>query len=966
VNSTGTEKITSGNLYLVDLAGSENIKRSGAESTRAREAGKINQSLLTLNRCIKLKSQESKSQTKHHIPYRESKLTQLLQPVIGGKSRTTMIINISPCETDYEETMSTLEYGREATNIKNKPLRRVIENSAQTFENQNKQIQDLRAQLERQNQKSGGVFVETSQWEIEQRKLRAYDQVIDEKSQLESECSELKNTNKELKEENGTLQEEKDVLKSELELETRILGKSLDHSQSQCSQADQFVSAGKESVKKILLSQKLLTDVKQTDVENKELEEELKNCLEEKITNAKKKCKEILNGADDLDKISYCQSKDLEEHKKSTQANLDKYSQTLSKATDKITENAEITNQTTKEFNKELETRTKQNSQEVVSLIKNLSKWSCEAWETGKTKHNESIEELTKSKESFALVTDNLCHSAAEIIMKFESSRNELSNNLQNSKSEFQKQVDSMFLKFSVEIDLMTKREDEREDIKINFDKTFQEEHTKLNETKSELINSFISEQTCLRNELEKKLDDKREEMTKLRKSIKNAEESRKNIFEQSETLTRDQDKIASDNENLLSEIKQLQKQIQLKQDQIEQNMHKSVEIAKESNTLKKKSENLSAEILENVDILDKKSIEIKKLRSEITGKIQEVQNEFKENFDQKLVASLTQLQSLRKKFLNTLKEKSDHVKLHCSQIIEAKKTECQTNIETMNLLVSDTNNSTLNMQTNLKTGVKQVVDGAQLQKTTNLKTMENIESELEDKLKIRKENSKQVLELESKTNEINDKFRTISDQYNSENTLTINALHNDRIELIKSLTVVATEFLADNNKQIDEHEKRFQDSCNLIASANENNRTLSQNITETSENLLTTTNSLLAKRKPLCSEKIDNFLGSPPSNAFETDIIQPGLRANFVTSINAEDAKKNLERTRIQQLKDEAKENEAPSLGSDSEYLASDFNAGEKMLKQREKRPRQALQAKSLASNTPKRQRRVLRSTED
>lgn len=112
-----------GNLFrvskmnLVDLAGSENISKSGALNQRAKEAGSINQSLLTLGRVIS-SLVEKQSQ---HIPYRESKLTRLLQDSLGGKTKTCMIATISPAKINYDETVSTLEYSNKAKSIKNKP-----------------------------------------------------------------------------------------------------------------------------------------------------------------------------------------------------------------------------------------------------------------------------------------------------------------------------------------------------------------------------------------------------------------------------------------------------------------------------------------------------------------------------------------------------------------------------------------------------------------------------------------------------------------------------------------------------------------------------------------------------------------------------------------------------------------------------------------------------------------------------
>jgi len=105
-----------GKLNLVDLAGSENIGRSGAIDRRACEAGNINKSLLTLGRCI-----TSLVEQTPHVPYRESKLTRLLQDSLGGKTKTSIIATVSPSHCNLEETLSTLDYASRAKNIKNKP-----------------------------------------------------------------------------------------------------------------------------------------------------------------------------------------------------------------------------------------------------------------------------------------------------------------------------------------------------------------------------------------------------------------------------------------------------------------------------------------------------------------------------------------------------------------------------------------------------------------------------------------------------------------------------------------------------------------------------------------------------------------------------------------------------------------------------------------------------------------------------
>jgi kinesin family protein 11 len=112
----GEELLKIGKLNLVDLAGSENIGRSGAVDKRAREAGNINQSLLTLGRVITALVEHAP-----HVPYRESKLTRILQDSLGGRTKTSIVATVSPAQCNLEETLSTLDYAHRAKNITNRP-----------------------------------------------------------------------------------------------------------------------------------------------------------------------------------------------------------------------------------------------------------------------------------------------------------------------------------------------------------------------------------------------------------------------------------------------------------------------------------------------------------------------------------------------------------------------------------------------------------------------------------------------------------------------------------------------------------------------------------------------------------------------------------------------------------------------------------------------------------------------------
>jgi hypothetical protein len=106
-----------GKLNLVDLAGSERQSKTGATGDRLKEATKINLSLSALGNVISALVDGRSG----HIPYRDSKLTRLLQDSLGGNTKTVMIANMGPADYNFDESLSTLRYANRAKNIQNKP-----------------------------------------------------------------------------------------------------------------------------------------------------------------------------------------------------------------------------------------------------------------------------------------------------------------------------------------------------------------------------------------------------------------------------------------------------------------------------------------------------------------------------------------------------------------------------------------------------------------------------------------------------------------------------------------------------------------------------------------------------------------------------------------------------------------------------------------------------------------------------
>jgi kinesin family protein 11 len=184
-SESGEEFVCAGKLNLVDLAGSENIQRSGAENKRATEAGLINKSLLTLGRVI-----NSLVDRASHIPYRESKLTRLLQDSLGGRTKTCIIATISPARSNLEETIPTLDYAFRAKNIRNKPQVNQLLSKKTLLKEFTVEIEKLKSELMATRRKNGVYLTQESYDEMSNESESRRIQVKEQKERIETiECN---------------------------------------------------------------------------------------------------------------------------------------------------------------------------------------------------------------------------------------------------------------------------------------------------------------------------------------------------------------------------------------------------------------------------------------------------------------------------------------------------------------------------------------------------------------------------------------------------------------------------------------------------------------------------------------------------------------------------------------------------------------------------------------------------------
>ncbi|CAF3544733.1 unnamed protein product [Rotaria socialis] len=160
-------------IHFVDLAGSESLKRTGATGQRAKEGISINSGLLVLGNVISILGDPLKKGA--HVPYRDSKLTRLLQDSLGGNSRTLMIACISPVDRDFSETKSTLNYAQRARNIRNRVKVNQDKHSRQIIQLQ-MEIERLRALVDKNEHLSSVDYDQASNSALNQEleRIRSY------------------------------------------------------------------------------------------------------------------------------------------------------------------------------------------------------------------------------------------------------------------------------------------------------------------------------------------------------------------------------------------------------------------------------------------------------------------------------------------------------------------------------------------------------------------------------------------------------------------------------------------------------------------------------------------------------------------------------------------------------------------------------------------------------------------------
>uniref|UniRef100_T1GBK2 Kinesin-like protein n=1 Tax=Megaselia scalaris TaxID=36166 RepID=T1GBK2_MEGSC len=282
------QKKLSGKLYLVDLAGSEKVSKTGAEGTVLDEAKNINKSLSALGNVISALADGNKS----HIPYRDSKLTRILQESLGGNARTTIVICCSPASFNEAETKSTLEFGRRAKTVKNV----VCVNEELTAE-------EWKRRYEREKEKNARLKGKVEKLEAELARWRAGETVQAEEQVNLQDVMEASTPNLEVEETVKAATPSANLTamvgsitsdeRTRLEAERERLYQQLDEKDEEINQQSQYV----ESLKEQMMDQEEL--IANARAEYEALQSEMSR-IQQENSNAKEEVKEVLQALEEL------------------------------------------------------------------------------------------------------------------------------------------------------------------------------------------------------------------------------------------------------------------------------------------------------------------------------------------------------------------------------------------------------------------------------------------------------------------------------------------------------------------------------------------------------------------------------------------------------------------------------------------------------------------------------------------
>ncbi|XP_066542419.1 kinesin heavy chain [Hoplias malabaricus] len=524
-----TEKKLSGKLYLVDLAGSEKVSKTGAEGAVLDEAKNINKSLSALGNVISALAEG----TKTHVPYRDSKMTRILQDSLGGNCRTTIVICCSPSVFNEAETKSTLMFGQRAKTIKNT----VSVNMELTAE-------EWKKKYEKEKEKNRGLNIIIQRLENELKRWRKGETVPPEEQHKGKEAKTSQATPI-IETLAPPIQPISDTEKTQYEDLINDLYQQLDDKDDEINQHSQLV----EKLKEQMVDQDELLGSSRRDYEK--LQEDLGR-LHREHEAAKEEVKEVLQALEEL-AVNYDQKSQAVEEKERCNKQLN----------EELTQKSTLLTMVEKEFAtlQEMSGNHKKRSAEIFSmLLRDLS-------EIGGIVGTSDLKAMTEAhgvmEEEFTMARLYISKMKSEVkslvnrSKQLEGAQADMTRKIQANEKELascQLLISQLQAKIKSLTDYMQNMEQKKRQLEESQD-SLMEELAKLHAQEKMHVVSV--------------LDKEKEHMTKM----KDAEEMKKTLEEQMEShreahqkqLSRLRDEI-DEKQKILDELKDLNQALQLEQ----------------------------------------------------------------------------------------------------------------------------------------------------------------------------------------------------------------------------------------------------------------------------------------------------------------------------------------------------------------------------------------------------------------
>ena len=375
------QSMTKSTLYLVDLAGSERVSKSKATGSRLDEAKNINLALLALGNCIQALSDKKAK----YVPFRDSKLTRLLEDSLGGNSKTSLIVTIGPSSAHIQESLSAMQFGQRAMKIENRPEKNIkVDYRALCSQ--------LQAEVDKFNDGNNMFSIEKDQYLEEINSLKAQvEKLTSEKEQMEIELEEYRKGH-------NDLSKFEEVKKSELTKLHSLYKAKLEKKESEhkklLDQIDEVMLNREEELKREKNnSAELKNKVSYLSNEMKTLKEE----LEQEKTDRQVRIAQLVTEIDELKQKNHQEKakfselaeeqKTFEDIKRQQQASITELNEKLKSILNKY-------NQETESLNKEL-----QKSQTMNEKLKSQIQVKINEFKESQTQSEKNWQEVLKNKE---------------------------------------------------------------------------------------------------------------------------------------------------------------------------------------------------------------------------------------------------------------------------------------------------------------------------------------------------------------------------------------------------------------------------------------------------------------------------------------------------------------------------------------------------------------------------------------